>query len=87
MAIIQSSHQPVHTELAPTGTLQTFFELQSFGKFKVKGDVQDWIVAPYPEEYYSYDNFGLTAHFAKCAYGALDIGLNMTRMEMEYWIV
>lgn len=61
-----------HTELAPTGTLQTFFELQSFGKFKVKGDVQDWIVAPYPEEYYSYDNFGLTAHFAKCAYGALD---------------
>jgi M6 family metalloprotease-like protein len=34
--------------------------------------VQDWIVAPYTEDYYSFDNFAMTAFFAKCAYGALD---------------
>lgn len=61
-----------HEELAPTGTLQEFFKLQSYGQYTVVGDLQDWIVAPYTEDYYSYGKFGMTSYFAKCAYGALD---------------
>jgi M6 family metalloprotease-like protein len=64
--------QGLHTELAPTGTLQDFFRLQSVGQYTIEAHIQDWFVAPETEEYYSFGKFGITPAFALCAYEALD---------------
>ena len=55
----------------PTGSVNHFMELQSLRQYSIEAHVQDWIVAPNNEEYYSYRMNGLTALFAKCSYEAL----------------
>lgn len=63
--------QGLHNELAPTGTLEDFFRLQSQGQYNIEAHVEDWFVAPKTEEYYSFGKNGLTPDFARCANGAL----------------
>jgi M6 family metalloprotease-like protein len=79
--------QGIHEVLAPTGTLQDFFRIQSVGQYTVDAHVEDWFVASETEEYYSYGNFGITNYFAKCAYGALDRmdeqGFNFTEYDQD----
>jgi len=56
---------------APTGTMQDFFRIQSLGNYNIDAHVEDWITAPFTEEYYSFGNYGLMNYFAQVAYGAL----------------
>ena len=56
----------------PTGSVKRFFQIQSAGKIEVTAYVEDWIVAPNSEEYYSFGNNGLDPKFTSVANGALD---------------
>jgi hypothetical protein len=56
----------------PTGSVKRFFQIQSAGKLEVTAYVEDWIVAPNTEEYYSFGNNGLDPKFTAVANGALD---------------
>lgn len=57
---------------APTGTMQDFFRLQSLNQFNIDAHVEDWITVGETEEYYSFNNYGLTNLFAQVAYDTLD---------------
>lgn len=59
-------------DVIPTGSIQRFFQIQSAGKVQANAWIEDWVVAPNSEEYYSFGRHGLTAMFAETANGALD---------------
>lgn len=58
--------------IIPTGSVKRFYKIQSGGKLEVNAFVEDWIVAPETEEFYSFGKNGLDAKFTQVANGALD---------------
>ena len=59
-------------DIIPTGSVKRFYQIQSGGKLEVNAFVEDWIVAPESEEFYSFGKNGLDAKFTQVANGALD---------------
>lgn len=53
--------------ICPTGSVDEFFRLQSLNQYRIKADVQEWVLAPETEEYYSYGMFGLASLYAQVA--------------------
>lgn len=65
-------HEGDDDERAPAGTLRDFFRIQSLGQYSVEVHVEDWVDISNDEEYYSFDNYGLSPNFAQASYEVLD---------------
>lgn len=73
--------------ITPTRSVAAFLDVNSYGKLQIEAEVIPWRLTDNTEEYYSFNQSGLSTEFIRCMYPILDEleaeGFNFSRFDLN----